>query len=65
MEIITNSATPTEPKLNRAQRRKQAKIERKRMKMIETYIAKHPEAIQFELDEDKIKELEEQETVNG
>lgn len=53
------------PKLNRAQRRAQQKAEAKRQreikKMINRYIAKHPEAVQVELDEEKISDLEKEE----
>lgn len=51
----------TQP-LNRAQRRamkkQQKKTQRKYNKMLMNYIKKHPEAIKFDVDEDKIAELE-------
>lgn len=54
-----------EPKLNRAQRRAQQKAEAKRQreikKMIDRYIAKHPEAVQVQLDEEKISDIIEKE----
>lgn len=46
---------------NRAQRRAMAKLQKKQNKMIMNYIKKHPEAVKFELDEDKIAELENEE----
>ena len=42
--------------MNRAQRRAEAKRQKKQMKKIQEYIKKHPEAIKVELDEEKIKE---------
>lgn len=47
---------------NRAQRRAMAKLQKKRNKMIMNYIKKHPEAVKVELDEQKIEELEKEET---
>lgn len=57
----TNTTNTTEIKMNRAQRRAQAKMEKKRMSKIKQYIRRHPEAVKVELDEDKIQELEEKE----
>ena len=57
----TNATNTTEVKMNRAQRRTQAKMEKKRMSKIKQYIRRHPEAVKVELDEDKIQELEEKE----
>ena len=42
--------------MNRAQRRAEAKRQKKQMKKIQEYIKRHPESIKVELDEDKIKE---------
>ena len=42
--------------MNRAQRRAEAKKQKKQMKKIQEYLKRHPEAIKVELDEDKIKE---------
>lgn len=62
------TATPVGPKLNRAQRRAQKKRDVKMNKqlqmMMSRYIAKHPEAIKVDLDEDTISELESQEKEN-
>ena len=57
----TNTTNTTEVKMNRAQRRAQAKKEKKRMSKIRQYIRNHPEAVKIELDEDKIQEIEEKE----
>lgn len=57
----TNTTNTTEVKMNRAQRRAQAKMEKKRMSKIKQYIRRHPESVKVELDEDKIQELEEKE----
>ena len=60
---------PVGPKLNRAQRRAQKKMDAKRNKqlqmMMSRYIAKHPEAIKVDLDENTISELESQEKENS
>lgn len=42
--------------MNRAQRRAEAKRQKKQMKKIQEYIKRHPNAVKVELDEDKIKE---------
>jgi hypothetical protein len=51
---------------NRAQRRamekRSKKIQAKQNRMIKNYIAKHPEAIKVELDEEKIEALEKEES---
>lgn len=43
--------------MNRAQRRAEAKRQKKQMKKIQEYIKRHPEAVKIELDEEKIKEV--------
>lgn len=58
----TNNTVPTTSPMNRAQRRamekKRKRAQTKQNRMIANYIKKHPEAIQFNIDEDKIAELE-------
>lgn len=47
---------------NRKQKRLMAKKQRRNQKLLEKrvmdYIRKHPEAIKFDIDEDKVKEIE-------
>ena len=57
-----------EPK-NRKQKRLLAKKQRRNQKLLEkrvmNYIRKHPEAIKFDIDEDKIREVEEENKENN
>lgn len=56
-----------EPK-NRKQKRLLAKKQRRNQKLLEKrvmdYIRKHPESIKFDIDEDKVKEVEDKEVEN-
>lgn len=58
----TNNTVSTTPPMNRAQRRamekKRKRAQTKQNRMIANYIKRHPEAIQFNIDEDKVAEIE-------
>ena len=58
----TNNTVSTTPPMNRAQRRamatKRKRAQTKQNRMIANYIKRHPETIQFNIDEDKVAEIE-------
>ena len=58
----TNNTVSTTPPMNRAQRRamekKRKRAQTKQNRMIANYIKRHPEAIQFNIEEDKVAEIE-------
>ena len=58
----TNDTVSMPMPMNRAQRRamekKKKRAQTKQNRMIANYIKRHPEAIQFNIDEDKIAEIE-------
>lgn len=61
-EDTTEVVQEKQPKLNRAQRRAKQKIEAKKQrqmrKKLNRYIEKHPEAVQVQLDDEKISAIE-------
>ena len=58
VSIETKETQPVNRAQRRAMKKQQKKTQRKYNKMLMNYIKRHPEAIKFDIDEDKIAELE-------